>query len=110
MDANEYQRLASRTIRSDMDKSSMEYHAVFGMNSEAGEIAGIYQKRFQGHSDTDEHLLKEAGDLLWFVAELCTAKGVTLSSVMETNIEKLRNRYPAGFSAENSLHRSIGDI
>jgi hypothetical protein len=29
---------------------------------------------------------------------------------MQMNIDKLKARYPAGFSAENSLHRASGDI
>ena len=50
------------------------------------------------------------GDLLWFVAELCTAIGCDMESVMETNIKKLKERYPEGFEEEKSLHRKEGDI
>jgi len=111
MEANEYQRLASRTIGKNMDAVDQEYHALHGMVGEIGELHSIYQKRYQGHLEqTDEHRKKELGDLLWFVAEYCTACGWTLEEVMTLNIDKLKARYPEGFDSEKSLHRQEGDI
>ena len=80
------------------------------MSSEIGEIHGIYQKSYQGHKIEEEHLEKEVGDLLWFIAEFCTAYGWDLEDVMKKNIDKLKARYPEGFDAEHSLHRAEGDI
>lgn len=87
-----------------------EYHALHGMVGEIGEIHSIYQKVFQGHELDDDHLKKELGDLLWFVAEFCTVKGWDLEDIMKTNILKLLERYPEGFDADHSLHRKDGDI
>ena len=109
--ANEYQRLAARTINRQLSEVEVEMHALFGMVGEIGELHSIYQKKFQGHKeDTEEHRKKECGDLLWFIAEYCTAYGWELEDVMQTNIDKLIARYPEGFSAEKSLHRKEGDI
>lgn len=110
MSGNEYQRLAARTIDRNMDNESVMYHALHGMVGEIGEIHSLFQKVYQGHDMDDEHLKKECGDLLWFLAEFCTARDWTLESVMEMNIEKLRKRYPDGFSADRSLHRQEGDV
>lgn len=110
MTGNEYQRLASRTIRDDMTRIEQEYHALHGMVAEIGELHSIYQKYYQGHEDTEEHRMKEVGDLIWFVAEYCTALGWHLDDVMRMNIEKLEARYPEGFDAEHSLHRKEGDV
>lgn len=111
MTGEEYQKLAMRTcsIPNDrvMDKA---YHAIFGLTSEAGEVSGILQKTYQGHEIDLEHVKKELGDCLWMIAEACDAFGFSLDEVMELNIEKLRKRYPNGFSSENSLHRAEGDI
>lgn len=42
MTGSEYQRLAMRTCNIPPEnKSDRFYHAVFGLNSEAGEVAGI---------------------------------------------------------------------
>lgn len=110
MTGNEYQKLASRTIRQDMWRVDKEYHALHGMVGEIGELHSIYQKRFQGHEDTEEHRMKEIGDLLWFIAEYCTACGWSLDEIMQMNIDKLKARYPEGFDAEHSLHRKEGDV
>ena len=110
MTGNEYQRLAARTIDDKMNVIQQEKHALHGMVSEIGELHGIYQKKYQGHDFDDMHAKKEVGDLLWFVAEYCTAWGWALEDVMQLNIDKLIARYPEGFSEERSLHRAAGDI
>lgn len=110
MTGEEYQLRAARTINPLLSFEEMEHHAVFEINSEAGEIAGIYQKELQGHEFNEEHLKKEIGDLLWGIAELCTARGFTMDEVMAMNIEKLEQRYPNGFAAERSLNRAKGDV
>lgn len=110
MTINEYQTLAARTIRKDLGPAAQEMHALHGMVGEIGELHSIYQKMYQGHGLDEEHLKKELGDLLWFVAEYCTAQNWTLEDVMQLNIDKLRARYPDGFEAEKSLHRKEGDI
>lgn len=110
MTGNEYQALAARTIGKDMSLIQQEKHALHGMVGEIGELHSLYQKRYQGHAFDDTHAKKELGDLLWFIAEYCTARGWTLESVMSLNIDKLIDRYPAGFEAERSLHRKPGDI
>ncbi len=111
MNGEEYKKLAMRTCNIPYDnKQGMLYHGVFGLTSEAGEVAGICQKTYQGHEFDKEHMKKELGDCMWMIAEICAALDLSLDDVMETNIEKLRKRYPDGFEAERSLHRAKGDI
>lgn len=109
--ANTYQKLAARTCSIPYErKEDMLRHAVLGLNSEAGEVAGIFQKEYQGHEVKLEHLMKELGDCLWMIAEACTALDISMEDVMQLNIAKLRARFPEGFTAERSLHRAEGDI
>ena len=110
MTGNEYQKLAARTINKDLTYHNMADHALHGMVGEIGEIHSIYQKIYQGHELEFDHIEKELGDLLWFIAEYCTAFNMKLEDVMRLNIEKLKARYPEGFDAEHSLHRTEGDI
>lgn len=111
MTPNEYQRLAIQTCCIPYSrKEDMIRHAVFGLASESGEVSGIFQKEYQGHTVDTEHVKKELGDCLWTIAELCTALDFELENVMQTNIDKLKKRYPDGFKYEKSLHRKIGDI
>lgn len=110
MTPNEYQKLAARTINKNLTIREKEYHALHGMVGEIEELHSIYQKKYQGHPICIDHLKKELGDLLWFIAEYCTACGWNLEDIMKMNIEKLQERYPEGFDSEHSLHRAEGDI
>lgn len=92
------------------EQDKMMRHAVFGLCSESGEVAGILQKVFQGHDFDKEHFKKELGDCLWMIAEACTSVGTTLSEIASMNIQKLRERYPDGFDPEKSKNRKEGDI
>lgn len=109
MTGNEYQKLAARTIGCDT-KNDQIRHGVFGLCSEAGEVAGLFQKQYQGHLIGKSHLKKELGDCLWMIAEICTAYNWNMEDIMQMNIDKLIERYPEGFSEEKSLHRKEGDI
>lgn len=108
--ANEYQQMAARTINQELNTVQKVQHARDGITSENGEIAGLFQKTYQGHMLDASHLRSEVGDLLWFVAELCTAMNWRMADVMRMNIEKLKKRYPDGFDEEKSKHRAEGDI
>lgn len=111
MTPNEYQKLAMRTCNIPYEnKKDMMYHAVLGLASEAGEVAGIFQKEYQGHEVCSDHIKKELGDCLWMIAEACTAMGIGIEEIMELNIEKLKTRYPDGFDPEKSMHRKPDDI
>lgn len=110
MTGNEYQELAEFTINNDLSCVEVEMHALHGMVGEIGELHSLYQKAYQGHVPDIEHAKKELGDLLWFIAEYCTALEWKLEDVMQLNIDKLKARYPEGFEIDKSLHRSEGDI
>lgn len=105
MTINTYQQLAARTINHALNRDEMINHAVFGLSGEVGEISSLFQKVYQGHELNESDLRKEIGDVAWMLAELCTAYGWDMEQVFIENIEKLRARYPKGFSAERSLHR-----
>lgn len=110
MTPNDYQRLAARTINKNLTGYEKSMHALHGMVGEIGELHSIYQKRYQGHDMDTEHMKKELGDLLWFIAEYCTAKNWSMEEIMKLNIDKLKARYHEGFDEEHSLNRAVGDI
>jgi len=105
MTLNEYQNLASRTINTKGTILDIIDHALHGLAAEVGEVHSLYQKEYQGHPLDLNELKKESGDIIWFVAELCTAYGWTLEEVAQANIAKLLHRYPNGFEADRSIHR-----
>ncbi len=110
MTLNEYQALAARTINKDMSCYEILMHALHEIAAECGEIHGHFQKLYQGHELDEGALMLEVGDLLWGIAELCTASGWMLEDVAQANIDKLKRRYPDGFSADRSVHREDTDL
>lgn len=68
-----------------------------GLSGEAGEIANKMKKVFRdGREISAEDMKSELGDVLWYVAGLAGAYGLSLSDVAESNIEKLQSRADRG--------------
>lgn len=111
MNANEYQRLAARTL---IDKPDFEvtdedimisWNAI-GLAGEAGEIMELIKKGiFHQHGLDRAKLFKELGDVQWYVAALCTKLGFYMEDIMQANIDKLRERYPDGYNPGDSKAR-----
>ena len=105
MSMSEYQDLAARTINHRLTREEMLRHSLFEMCAELGEVHSIYQKVYQGHKIRVQDLQEELGDLLWGIAEFCTVNGWKLETIAIMNINKLKARYPDGFTEEQSLNR-----
>lgn len=106
MTLNEYQLLAARTMNPELTPVQTELHALHGLCAEVGEIHSLYQKVYQGHVFDEAELVKEIGDVLWNLCELVTVREWSLEEIAQANIDKLRKRYPEGFSAERSVNRA----
>jgi NTP pyrophosphatase (non-canonical NTP hydrolase) len=79
---------------------------ALGLASEAGEVAEMVKKGiFHQHGLGREKLKKELGDVLWYIAALCTKLEVDMGEIMQGNIDKLKQRYPNGYSAVDSINR-----
>jgi NTP pyrophosphatase (non-canonical NTP hydrolase) len=103
MRMNEYQGLASRTAN-DHEYSLINYG--LGLTGESGEVADIIKKHmFHGHEMDNQDILKELGDVLWYVSNIARECGFSLETVASQNINKLKKRYPEGFSTERSVNR-----
>lgn len=107
MTINEYQKLAMTTLNPALDKKDILINGVMGLCGESGEAIDIVKKHLgQGHELDKEHLIKELGDIAWYIAEVATVLDVDLEEVLTRNIEKLKARYPEGFSTEKSISRA----
>jgi NTP pyrophosphatase (non-canonical NTP hydrolase) len=109
MTVNEYQKLAMITLNPALDKKDVLINGVMGLCGESGEAIDIVKKWLaQGHELDRDKLAKELGDIAWYLAETATALGLDLDDIFAANIEKLKRRYPEGFDAERSIHRTDG--
>lgn len=122
MTGKEYQELAMRT--NDGKATERLLTAVFpkeaniggvlngclGLSGEVGEFNDMVKKSIFHEKPLDvDHAKKEIGDVMWYIAMICHSFGWNLDEIMQMNIDKLKARYPDGFSVENSLHRKEGD-
>ena len=106
MKANEYQELAMRTLNPKLDNKDVLINAVMGLCGESGEAIDIVKKYLaQGHDFDKEKFKKELGDIAWYLAEAAYAIDVPLEEILLGNIEKLKKRFPEGFSEEKSINR-----
>ncbi|MBQ8175837.1 MAG: nucleoside triphosphate pyrophosphohydrolase family protein [Oscillospiraceae bacterium] len=106
MTINEYQKLAMVTLNPELDKKDVLINGVMGLCGESGETIDIVKKHLaQGHELDKEKLAKELGDVAWYLAETATAIGYDLEDIFQMNIDKLKKRYPEGFSVEKSVNR-----
>lgn len=108
MDFSDYQHRAWRTANHELSNKEQVKNAIFGMMGELGELVDILKKHyFQGHHLEPEIIEKEIGDFLWYLALLASALDLDLTVVAYRNIEKLKERYPNGFSKQDSIERKV---
>lgn len=100
MNFTEYQEKSRTTARYPVIGHGVIYPTL-GLTNEAGEVAGKIKKIFRdkdGLIGPDERhaLTSELGDVLWYLAQVCTELNISLDEVAQGNIEKLFSRLERG--------------
>jgi len=115
--SKDFVALADRLVELDSQGANIErlLTAGVGINAEGGEFLEIVKKMvFQGkpwNEDNRTHLIIELGDVMWYVAQACTALDISFDEVISTNVNKLMKRYPGGdFDVFYSENRVEGDL
>lgn len=81
-----------------------------GLAGEAGEVCDLLKKTIFHNKDLDrDKLIKELGDVRWYFEYLMIATDITMEEVENTNIAKLRARYPTGFTEKAANERKDED-
>ena len=110
MTINEYQKLALTTLNPELKEKDILINGVMGLCGESGEAIDLVKKHLaQGHELDKEKIAKELGDIAWYLAETAYAIGYPLEDILQMNIDKLKRRYPEGFSTEHSLKRKANN-
>ena len=100
MDFNEYQQKSRKTAGYPAIGHPVIYPTL-GLVNEAGEVAGKIKKVFRDKDgvispETREALKAELGDVLWYIAQVCTELDLSLDEVAAANITKLYDRLERG--------------
>lgn len=112
-----YQRNAVRTLNANLSPEHSMACLVGKLGGEVGELQeavfkALYHKVGPGAApdistvhEIRDHIEEELGDVLWYVAAIADALGLALWDIMVSNVDKLRTRYPDGFTPEDSEAR-----
>ena len=109
MNFDDYQQLAQQTaVYPGTGTFDGLVYATLGLSGEAGEVVEKVKKLIRDYGceingEREEAIVKELGDVLWYVAMICRELSVPMSYVADVNIDKLRQR-----SANKTL-RGDGD-
>lgn len=98
MTLSDFQRKAARTSSAPFPERERLLVQTLGLCGEAGEVADLVKKHaWHGAALDEQRIAEELGDVLWYIADLATALGLSLDAVASINVAKLRKRYPDGF-------------
>lgn len=93
----DYQILAHTTSKNTDIKGEKVLYAVLGLGDEAGEVLGKFKKLYRDYDGVyddkfKETIIKELGDVLWYIAEIATQLDICLEDIANQNIIKLYDR------------------
>jgi NTP pyrophosphatase (non-canonical NTP hydrolase) len=84
------------------DEKYKVFYPALGLAGEAGEVANKVKKLMRDSKEYD--IAGEIGDVLWYVAALCSDLGLDMDTVATKNLNKLnsrKNRGVLGGSGDN---------
>ncbi|QFG07952.1 nucleotide pyrophosphohydrolase [Streptomyces phage Intolerant] len=111
MDFPQYQQQATETaVYPGQGQGTGLAYVALGLAGEAGEVANKVKKILRDKGgvlnvrDAAE-IAEEAGDVLWYLAQLCTELGADIGQVAALNLAKLESRAMRGKLQGNGDHR-----
>jgi NTP pyrophosphatase (non-canonical NTP hydrolase) len=108
MQIKQYQKESVRTMAKLEGRYIDNLHMVLGMITEVGELADVFKKEMAYGKPVDwVNVKEEIGDVMFYIANFCNVNGFDLEEILQTNINKLRARYPEKFTEENAMKRDL---
>ncbi|MEA3429987.1 MAG: nucleoside triphosphate pyrophosphohydrolase family protein [Nanoarchaeota archaeon] len=98
----EYQKLCKLSAKSFKTPEKEIFTWGLGIAGEAGDVASCIKKTFVHDNDKREGIKENIGDTLWYAAMICNYFGWELEDIMKANLEKLKKRYPEGFTIKDA--------
>jgi NTP pyrophosphatase (non-canonical NTP hydrolase) len=103
----DYRQMVLDTANSTYESPSLKMvNAALGLSGEAGEFADLIKKwMYHGHTYDEAAMIKELGDIRWYLEYAAICLGVSMEQIEQANIDKLKARYPSGFTTKDSIER-----
>ncbi len=97
-----YQENCTKTAQFFENKKQEILSLGLGIAGEAGDVASCIKKTFIHDNDQTTGIKENVGDTMWYMAMICNYFGWSLEDVLNENIEKLKKRYPGGFTKKDA--------
>jgi NTP pyrophosphatase (non-canonical NTP hydrolase) len=97
VDFDDYQQKAEATDQRPGGDDSIVI-PLLGLAGEAGTLLSEYKKHLRdgsSHAEYESLVAEELGDLLWYLANLASKFGLSLSAIAEANLVKVNDRWNA---------------
>jgi len=106
----DYRQRAMKLRNPELSSRDLLGNAAMGLSGEAGEVTDLVKKvLYQNHVMDRDKMIKELGDVRWYMELFCELLDVSMDEIEYKNIEKLEKRYPNGFSVQASVNREVND-
>lgn len=116
-ESKDFIALSERLVKLDEKGANIErlLTGTVGICAEGGEALEIVKKLVFQYKPWDEetknHLKRELGDVMWYVAQCLIALDLSFDEVIQGNIDKLSKRYPGQvFDPYYSENREVDDL
>ncbi len=105
MNLKEYQELCKQTAKKFKTPEDEIAAWGLGISGEAGDVAGCIKKTLFHDNDQRKGTRENLGDTLWYAAMIANFYGWNLEEILQENVEKLKQRFPNGFTEKDARRR-----
>lgn len=111
MEIRKYQREAFTTLPEHNSKKEAISEWLIGLAEEVGELASLVKHKYYKADATikDEDIADEAGDVLWYLAALCSELELDLNVVANLNLAKIQHRFEESYDETKVYQRKKSD-
>jgi len=103
MEINQYQKEVLRTASTNETEKEMQiFKWALGLAGETGDTIGCIKKTIFHKNNQIDGIKENIGDTMWYLAMICNHYEFKFHAILEGNIEKLRKRYPKGFTFKDA--------
>jgi NTP pyrophosphatase (non-canonical NTP hydrolase) len=94
-DANKYQQMVAKMPRPDLNPREQALFLAVKLGAATSQLTNEISKSVEENQEMDEKVvIKEAGDMAWYLTVLLDVYGLSLTEVLEFNVKRLLARYP----------------
>lgn len=102
MDLKEYQELCKLTSKKFETREKEILTWGLGIAGEAGDVASCILKTFAHGNNQKEGIRENIGDVMWYAIMICNFFDWDFQKILEENLDKLKKRYPQGFTEKHA--------